>query len=725
MLSANMMRMRTGVGAIVFVLGLIASVQAEEISQLMPKQLPTTTRILSFPSDQCMGNLSLEPESGPGWDPEGVRLLGQWDYLSAAQGDVRVPKDRNAQLMVRLALSPHEMAKLRAQNPRAYRMTIADRTREDPYDLSGLRELGPNDLFWLSIGSEMYQRTGVSPGQLKPIRHLTGLQILTLYSTGVTDECLEQLRTLRSLRGLELTQTSIGSRGLAVLKDLPALEYLQLNTGVTDAGLKQVAQVSRLRWLRIGGGKMWGPGLAELVKLPRLERLCFWGGRGGTPLSDRHIKHLEGLTQLKGLTLHSVHALTDASLASIGKLKGLEELHFIRSSPRFTATGVAHLRTLEKLKKVDFSFAWSRPEGVKHGDEIARQLALALPHVESIRGICYLSDKGMKTLTTFRNLKCLNVGLKDRGQDYHGPTGLPYLASLGDLEELSIGSGETLSEADLDGLAPLSRLRDLRILGPGVTDRALASIGKLRGLEYLDLRAQTHNGALASLGTLKNLERLYLRTLTRKGLNHLNALSNLEYLGVSVLARGIADQTEPADELMLDLSRLKKIKDLGLGLSLQDSDLAFLKHLPLLEGLSIGSNAAPSVTGPCLAHLQGLPELGSLYVYGLSSCTGADLAHLNGLSKLRRLELRGNITDSALASLNGAASLWSLRVETDKPIRKETVTDLTESHPVIEYIHIEEPRKASTQAPQQRERSRVNQSRTNRRTPAKRRREKR
>ncbi len=191
----------------------------------------------------------------------------------------------------------------------------------------------------------MYQRTGVSPEVFAPLRRLTGLEMLGLHGSGVTDEGLQHLRALRSLKGLELSQFPVASRGLAVLKDLPALEYLSLNTGLTDADLKEVAQVSRLRWLSIVGGRMWGPGLAELAKLSRLERLCFWGARGGGPIYDRHMQYLEGVRQIKSLTLYGTDDLTDASLASIGKIENLEELYFIMAAPKFTPAGLAQSET--------------------------------------------------------------------------------------------------------------------------------------------------------------------------------------------------------------------------------------------------------------------------------------------------------------------------------------------------------------------------------------------
>lgn len=644
--------------------GLLAIVQADEATSLTPTLQPGATRTLSFPADQWVGNLSLEPESGPGWAPENVTLHGEWEHLGAAQGDVIVPGDRHVKLYVTLAVRATESAKLRAEEPRAYQMLIADRTRACPADLSGLSELDPNDLFWLKVESPLYRRAGASSRLLEPIRHLTGLEILTLRMTGVTDEGLEYLRSLRSLKGLELTESSIGNEGLAVLKDLPALEYLYLSTGVTDGGLKEMAHMSSLRLLRLGGAAVWGSGLAELVHLPRLERLCFMNSF--TPITDRHIKHLEGLTQLKSLTFWGEgEALSDNGLASISRLKSLEELYFIRSSPKFTPAGIAHLKALKNLKVIDFGQAWTGPRGVHFGDRVVRQLA-GLPNLESIRRIEYLSYNGMKTLTRFPKLQCLHVTLKDRRQGYRGRTGLSHLAALTSLEELAISSGDTLFETDLASLESLSNLKELLIFCEGVPDVGLASIGKLKRLERLEL----------------------LCHVTRSGLNRLNALSNLRSLNVSAFAPMGTRHSTP--EPLLDLSELVSVKSLGLsGLPMHDDDLAFLKRLPLLEDMMIQPTSP--LTDASLRHLRGLPKLHRLSVFGLSSCTGEDLAHLNGLPKLRNLRLEGDITDAVLASLTGPLSLESVRVDTNNSIRKETVTSLTESHPALEYIHIDEP----------------------------------
>jgi Leucine-rich repeat (LRR) protein len=688
----NMISRRIDAGAIILVIsGLVAALQADEFTLLTPKQPPAATKILSFPSGERIGSLYLEPESGPDWDDVRLRLPYTWEDFGIAEGDVHVPQDRNIQLHVRLAISPQENARLLAQIPRKHQVFEACRMRPDPHDLSWLLELDPNDLYRLSVDSLM-KVTDANRRVLEPIRHLTGLRMLSLTDTGVTAKGLEHLRPLRSLRLLELTESSVSNRGLAVLKDLPALEYLQLGYQVSDAGLKQVAQCRNLRCLYLQTGKIWGPGLAELAKLPRLERLCI---SGSIPISDRHIKYLENLTHLKSLTLWggAVERLTDTSLVFISRLKNLEELHFIGwSSPRFSSVGIAHLGNLKQLKKLDFGSSLTS-EGMKHGDEIVRQLT-ALPHLESLKGISYLTAEGMKTLGTFRKLRCLTVSLKTRGLGYDGPTGLSYLADLSSLEELRMSSGDTmLSAADLASLESLIHLRDLSVSTQDLSDQALAPIGKLKRLETLHLSC----------------------SLNRSALNKLNGLSNLRQLDVSVRPRRNATETNATDELMLDLSGLKNMKELRLsGLSLQDSDLAFLEHMPLLENLTTGSDSASPLTGACLRYLRELRELNTLYITSLSSCTGADLAHLNGLPKLKNLDLHGDITNTALAFLTDQPRLHSLNIHTDNPIQIQTITGLKERHPTVEYIRVEEPWKPPTRPSQQRQPVRVSQPHTNR-----------
>ncbi|MBW7988602.1 MAG: hypothetical protein FVQ84_01060 [Planctomycetes bacterium] len=706
----RIIRKRVSAGMIALVaFTLVTGLRADAASSPDSGSAAAPTRVLHFPQDQFMGRLSVEDpnlgssylESGRdlslplGLDPKRVCLSSGWDFTGLARGDAVVPAGRNIQLIVMLRLRQKDSAKVAALPPLQYKMFGTDRCHVDPDDLSGLSKLGPNDLYMLKVSS-LVRTADADQRVLEPISHLTGLQILGLYKTGVTSKGMDFLKELRSLRALEVHGERIGANGLAVLKDLPELEYLDLDTGLTDAGLKHVGQLPSLRWLRIQTGSIYGPGLAELANLPHLERLSIWGNSQGL-ISDRHIKYLEGLTQLKSLTLWGIaDRLTDVSLASIAKLKNLEELYFIRTGSRFTPAGMTHLKGLKNLKKVDFAQTWFSSND---GDQMIRRLA-ALPNLESIKGVYCLTAEGMKTLAVFRNLKCLLVGLEDSGQGDYGPTGLSHLAGLGSLEELIISS-ISLSDEDVACMESLGRLKELNIGSRYLTDRSLASISKLDQLESLSFSAFGGAG------------------VTKSGLKQLSGLKNLHTLDVKVHPV----VKDSADGVTLDFSALTKLNTLTLdGLPLRDADLESLAGLHHLEWLVLGGD----FTEEGLWHLRNLPTVKHLLIRGITCIDGDRLSDVGGLAKFGEMTLSGRVTDKALRRLTGFPSLWSLTVETNEPIWPATVARLKQTLPMITYIHIRKPQQiiqpATRQSREQRERTRVSQPRTNQRTQQNRRR---
>jgi len=360
--------------------GPVGGLGAEQAPPAIENLAPPATKVLHFPKDQAVGILSIEDRSHGSeylqhnFDPSlpwamDAKLLDldtAWQPLGVARGEVTVPAGQDLALRIQLKARPSELL-----HP-----NLQDRCFTDPEDLAGLSGLEPNDLGMLFVSS-LGERPYADERVIKPLSRFTGLKMLRLSRTGVTDKGMEYLRSLRSLRSLQLMEPRVSDAGLAALKYLPALEYVDLYTATGDAGLKYLGQLPNLRWLRIRMGRIAGPGLAELANLPCLERLSLWGSGWG--LTDQHIRYLESLTRLKSLTLWGTNdpPLTDASLASISKLAGLEELYFVRIATRFTGAGVAHLKGLKNLKTVDFG-SMIDPASLQH--------LAAIPNLVTING---------------------------------------------------------------------------------------------------------------------------------------------------------------------------------------------------------------------------------------------------------------------------------------------------------------------------------------------------
>ena len=171
----------------------------------------------------------------------------------------------------------------------------------------------PQETFTISLIMLGLNRR-VDAAGLENLRGLTGLRVLTLYSTAVTDAALETVRGLTGLERLQLDGTPVTDRGMACLEGLTRLEVLHVNaTQVTDAGLVHFKGLAGLRelWLQ------------------------------NTAVGDAGLAQLSGLAKLETLWLQNTQ-VTDAGLVHLKALKGLQ--HLSLTDTRVTASGVADLR---------------------------------------------------------------------------------------------------------------------------------------------------------------------------------------------------------------------------------------------------------------------------------------------------------------------------------------------------------------------------------------------
>jgi hypothetical protein len=115
--------------------------------------------------------------------------------------------------------------------------------------------------------------SAVTDADLGKLRHLEGINGVTLASTKITDAGLAYLAGVEHLVLLKLDHTRITDTGLMHLKNCKSLRYLKLeDTKVTNDGLMHLKGCENLKVLELSGTKVTMAGIAELKKaLPNLK----------------------------------------------------------------------------------------------------------------------------------------------------------------------------------------------------------------------------------------------------------------------------------------------------------------------------------------------------------------------------------------------------------------------------------------------------------------------
>ena len=108
--------------------------------------------------------------------------------------------------------------------------------------------------------------------QLKGLDTVQHVIWLNLANTAITNEGLKHISGMK-LTKLHLEKTGIGDAGLAHLKEMKDLEYLNLYaTSVTDKGLKHLAGLTKLKNVYVWQSKVTEAGMKELEKqIPGLK----------------------------------------------------------------------------------------------------------------------------------------------------------------------------------------------------------------------------------------------------------------------------------------------------------------------------------------------------------------------------------------------------------------------------------------------------------------------
>jgi len=289
-------------------------------------------------------------------------------------------------------------------------------------------------------------------------------------------------------------------------------------------------------------------------------------------------------------------------------------------------------------------------------------------------------ERGLAALAHLPELR--RVQLHPKGGTAEQPKitskGLQWLASLPQLEELTIGSGMEPSTMDLSLIARMPALKKL-VLGRSVAvnDTHMTQLAGLRSLEAFEVWGT--NGGLTDAGLQqlagnKNLRVLSVHevdasgaflaafadcpleefrtsrrhngeaTWTDAGVTHLAAFPELNRLSLS-------RQTKLSRASLSVIARLPRLRELDLrGVSAPaDADFAALGVLAELDKLQLAETQAGDAA---LASLQNIPRLRDLSLGPNEHLSGRSLQSLGQLVSLETLNLNGSrITDADLAPL--------------------------------------------------------------------------
>jgi Leucine-rich repeat (LRR) protein len=361
--------------------------------------------------------------------------------------------------------------------------------------------------------------------------------------------------------GVQLSESG-GDKELERIQGLPFVRDLEADVrGVTDAGLALLAGHPNLRAIKLERSAVSDAGMMHLQKIPKLE--------------DLDVRRL---------------GITVAGYKEIGKISGLKRLRVVYNSLNFQddcLLAVKDLKNLELLDMQDCNLPTEKGLVVLQGFSKLRNLRMYGPNI---------NDKVLSYLKGARDLRVLSL------EQCSGVTGagLEHVNRLPNLIELSLYGTTGLKDADMEKLAPLSKLQKLDLRSTPITSLALSYLKGMKDLKELDLSETANVG--------------------NEGLEHIQGLTKLEKL---VLWSCNID-----DGGLANLKGLTKLKHLNLDKCIiTDAGLIHLQPLKGLEYLHIGST---QVTDAGLQHLYGLKNLRQLVLTYLSDVTD------DGIEKLQQ-----------------------------------------------------------------------------------------
>ena len=275
----------------------------------------------------------------------------------------------------------------------------------------------------------------------------------------VTAETMAAIGSLDRLESIYFKNAPTIGGGLATLRGLSRLKRVNITSpAVTDADLAILGRSRNLELVWLTGADITDSGLSHLVGLSKLAALDL---NDSPKLTDAVAENLvPTLPSLKSLELIG-SAITDATLASLGRRPGLNSLDVSRT--KVTDAGIAHLSSQIDLELLRLNDTAVTDEGIKNLKGLTRLRALHLDRTA-------ITDAGMVHLGAMPELFQLNL----RGTRITGE-GFAHLEKLPKLGFLRLDQSATI-DAGMPHLAKLPSLRQLFLGQTQVSDEGLVQL---------------------------------------------------------------------------------------------------------------------------------------------------------------------------------------------------------------------------------------------------------
>ena len=507
-------------------------------------------RILSFPTNRVVGTVETRPKQ-PVTAP--FSPFTDWVPLGPAKGNVAIPPNHEVKLWVS-ADGANDMSFLTALPADSvygldlWRSRATDNQMPFVAHLTGLRFIRLEDTrvtgkgmlpFAALINLQRFDSDAYLANH--PVRNERKGADETF---GIDDESARIFLSMPSIKQIHLRSDPITSRSLAILTQLKQLESLSLMTsGVTDDSLEELASLPALQELRFGvyadGANITDAGAAKLIALQSLRLLDL----SGTKISKAGLAKVAQLRHLEQLRIGSLH-VEPADLEPLKESSSLKEIEANWSVQNWEgyASALSSIRTLEKVgQNVPVT-----PQGLKLLLTLPRLRELSVFSPEATADFAGIG-RDLAQCANLEQLWLQRIGITDQDlllaeglnrirrlslldTNIRGP-GLAALAHMPELISLSISSRE---EVDLTYMPELPQLTSLALTLPSLPDTP-EWYSRMRNLETAHISALVRDRDLPGILKWSRLKSLGLKNsaLADSSAQLLTALQRLEYLSIS------------------------------------------------------------------------------------------------------------------------------------------------------------------------------------------------